>query len=217
MKYCVLIFFYLACYSFTIQAKKAAQLGMGVAVFNFDSTTVINFYKDTTDKNPEKQIEFFEDTSINSYNIRNLESYQATWLKPEALWIDYSFLNFRIEYISKNWIHLFVNNETGYCLWVKKSKLCEIKSWERYLRENVTVVDNLDPENNKVRVKPDLKADTIHTNPARGYSILKVSGEWIQVSYGLTEDGDLEGKGKPLGWIKWRDGDVLLIDYSLTC
>lgn len=73
----------------TVLAEGYGQvtLGIGIVKIEFDSNTVVDFYKSPTDRTFTKRIEFFDDKSINSWNIKNLER-EKTWLKPEVLWLD---------------------------------------------------------------------------------------------------------------------------------
>ena len=98
----------------TVLAEGYGQvtLGIGIVKIEFDSNTVVDFYKSPTDRTFTKRIEFFDDKSINTWNIKNLEREQ-TWLKPEVLRLDYSQFNFRCKSTNGEWLELIVNNDSG--------------------------------------------------------------------------------------------------------
>jgi|GEM_PF-2812445 len=71
-----------------------SELGIGIVSINFDDKTVIDFYESSDLNEKVKTIEFFDDKSINSWNIKDLENHQK-WLQPESLWLDYHQFSFR--------------------------------------------------------------------------------------------------------------------------
>ena len=109
-------------------------LGTGIVKIEFDEKTVVDFYKKPTDKVYFKRIEFFDDKSIDSWNIKNLEK-EKTWLKPEVLWLDYSQFNFRCKSTNGDWLELIVNNDNGQTYWIKKNKMTKFLTWEQYLKD----------------------------------------------------------------------------------
>jgi hypothetical protein len=56
-----------------IDSFSEIPLGIGIVRIQFEDKTIINFYKNPEDKSYSKQIEFFNDATINSFNIRNLD------------------------------------------------------------------------------------------------------------------------------------------------
>ena len=68
MRYSILVI------QFFLFLPSFGQLGEGIVRVAFDNTTHIDFYADTLDNKPDKQIQFFLDETINSYNIKNLNT-----------------------------------------------------------------------------------------------------------------------------------------------
>jgi hypothetical protein len=187
-------------------------LGTGIVKIEFDSKTVIDFYKRPTDKLHDKRIEFFDDKG--SWNIKNLKTEQA-WLKPEVLWLDYSQFNFRCKSTNGEWLELIVNNENGQTYWIKKNKTTMLLTWEAYLKQ-MFAVDRLANHKQTIRKQPSDTADEIKYEGRDCFQVKSLKGDWIEI---LTTDYCDEGKNKEKikgGWIKWRDGDKLLIEYHTT-
>ena len=68
----------------------------------------------------------------------------------------------------------------------------------------------------KIRKQPSDKADEIKYEGRDCFQVKSLKGDWIEIS---TTNYCDEGKNKDKiksGWIKWRDGDKLLIDYHTT-
>lgn len=104
----------------SISTFAQTNLGIGLISIKFDDKTILQFYSSINDKQPVKTIRFFNDESINSWNIKDLKN-QQKWLKPETLWLDYNFFVFRCEKLENDWFKVIVDNESGKSFWIKKS------------------------------------------------------------------------------------------------
>ena len=190
-------------------------LGTGVVKIAFDGKTVIDFYKHPTDKAHFKRVEFFNDIEINSWNIKNLEIEKA-WLNPEIIWLDYSQFNFRCKSTTTDWLELIVNNEPGLTLWIKRTKATTYLTWEQYLKD-ASQVDRLKETKQKIRKRPNDNADEIKYERQDCFQVKSMQGDWIEIFTPDTCDEVDEKSKVKSGWIKWRDGDRLLIEYYTSC
>jgi hypothetical protein len=190
-------------------------LGTGIVTIDFDDRTVIDFYKKSTDKNHYKRIEFFDDKEINSWNIRNLEI-ERTWLNPEVLWLDYSQFNFRCKSATANWLELIVNNDNGMTLWVKRTKTTTYLTWEEYLK-NASQVDRLEEFKQKIRERPNDKSAEIEYEGRDCFEVRSMQGDWIEIFTSDTCDEEGTTTKVKSGWIRWREGEKLLIYYYTSC
>jgi hypothetical protein len=129
MKLYFFIFFFLI---FPARFFAQTEIGIGLVEIHFDDKTVLEFYEKPIFSKPVKRIEFFNDETIKSWNIRNLEK-QQKWLNPESLWLDYHSFVFRTVARQKNWYQVIVNNQTGKNYWLRKQKVVQFKTWERFL------------------------------------------------------------------------------------
>ena len=192
------------------------DLGIGLVSIKFDNRTILHFFKNTTDNEPIKTIEFFTDTTINSWNIRNLEK-QEEWLKPESLWLDYSSFVFRCKTQTNEWYELIVNNENGQTFWLKKGELTEFLSWENYLN-GMFEIARLSDQKQKIRTLPNDNSEEIKYSGQDCFQIKSMKGDWIEIfTADYCDDGYTDSKTKiKSGWIKWRCGNQLLSEYFLT-
>lgn len=189
------------------------ELGLGLVSINFDDKTILHFFSSPYEKEPIRTIQFFNDLTINSWNIRNLEEHRK-WLKPELLWLDYSSFVFRCLTVQENWLKVIVNNETGETLWLKKSELTTFKDWESYLKE-MFGVKRLHDQPQKIRVLPADNSQEIIYQRQDCFQVKAMKEDWIEIVTAEYCDESNNMKIKS-GWIRWRQGNSLLIDYFTT-
>jgi hypothetical protein len=190
------------------------DLGVGLVSANFNDTTVLHLYASQADKQPAKTIEFFHDKTTNSLNIRDLDKHKQ-WLKPECLWLDYSSLIFRCKSQTNDWYKLIVNNENGQTLWLRKSEYIKFSNWSEFL-SGMFGVSRLPDKKQLIRVAPNGDSKEINYSGPDCFKVKSMNGEWIEI---FTPDRckDPENKTKiKSGWIKWREGNNLLIEYHIT-
>jgi hypothetical protein len=88
-------------------------------------------------------------------------------------------------------------------------------TWEEYLK-GMFSVDRLMEYKQKIRKGPSDTAEEIKYEGRDCFKVMSLSDDWIEI---FSTDYCDEGKNKDKirsGWIKWRDGDKLLIDYHTT-
>jgi hypothetical protein len=129
------------------------------------------------------------------------------WFWPEVMKLDYDLLFLRALTLTKNWIEVVVNTETGQTSWVDRHAVAFI-DWPDFLLD-VYAVEVTDPAANKVLLKP-LDHAAVLADASIPLTPLAVQGSWLQVS-----TNGLADRIVPTGWIRWRDGDRLLITFSL--
>ncbi len=90
--------------------------------------------------------------------------------------------------------------------------------WDSFLKVIPTDIYRLDAASNPLRKSPDDGGENIETKIKKEYFSLQVQamqGDWIEVN---VYDGECDGtKLLTRGWIKWRDANGLLIDFSYIC
>jgi len=207
-----LLCFFIFCIFLSINATAQTDLGTGLISIHFDSKTILHFYSMPTDKEPAKTISFFDDKSINSWNIKNLDE-QKKWLMPEVLWLDYDYFIFRCLKEDNGYYNVIVNNQTGKSYWIKKSAATVFSTYENYLKE-MFGVGRLTAM--PIKESPTEASATIKYSGTDCFRVRQMKGDWIEI---FTADYCDEDSGKPKiksGWIQWKQGNKLLIEYYLT-
>lgn len=194
----------------TINATAQAELGIGLASIKFNDKTVLKLYVDPYDREPKHIIEFYND-EIEGTTIRDAET-QEEWLKPEVFSIEYGQLIFRCKSESRFWAEIIVNNETGETLWLKKTKTTILSTWDIFLKEMFMVSRNSFQQ--EIRMQPNDTAQEITFDGEECFQVKAMKGDWIQI---FTADHcDEVGNRLKSGWIKWKEGEKLLIEYFLS-
>jgi len=76
--------FTLLLFTLSLSVFGQTDLGIGLISITCDSNTFLDFYRSPTDKTPAKTVEFYNDTTIHSWSIRNFDK-NKEWLLPEAM------------------------------------------------------------------------------------------------------------------------------------
>lgn len=195
-----------------IHAQSQTDLGLGLVSIDFDDKTVLEFFPDTLATSPVKVISFFDDSTINSWNIKDLKKHQE-WLRPEVLWLDYSAFTFRCSQQTTGWVQVIVNNETGLSLWLKRTPPVQFRNWETYLKEMFGVA-RLPEYPQPLRSAPTENSQAIAYEGEDCFIVKSMHGYWIEIaSPDYCDDLLLLEKS---GWIKWRNKNELLITYYTT-
>lgn len=183
------------------------EVGIGVVSINFDDKTLIEFYETSDLTKKLKIVEFFNDKSINSWNIKNLENHKD-WLVPESMWLDYGQFRFRCKTKMGNCFEIYVSDTKT--MWIQNQNFTEFKNWEEYLQTMFSVERSNKNEQN-IYSRPFSKSEIIESKKDC-FKVNEMKGEWIQVE---TAD-HCETKRKISGWIKWKTGNDILINYFTT-
>jgi hypothetical protein len=130
------------------------------------------------------------------------------WFVPEVMKLDYDLLFLRAVTLSQNWLEVIVNQQTGETRWVDRHAV-DFIHWPDFLLE-VFAVEIADPESNPLRIKPLSHASIVPVSAGAVLHPIAIQGDWMKVVVGEIPDSN-----SPTGWIRWRDGDRLLITYSL--
>jgi hypothetical protein len=201
---------------FSTQIRSQTEFGIGLVSIEFDDKTVLEFYSDTIAKEPEKVVEFFDDRTINSWNIKDLEK-QKEWLNPEVLWLDYFAFTFRCLIETDNWFEIIVNDESGKTYWLRKTETTKFKNWEEYLKDMFGIA-RLSSVPQKIRAEPTENSQEIKYQGMDCFVVTSMKGDWIEITTPDYCDENFTDSKTPLksGWIKWRQGNKLIIEYFTT-
>ncbi len=130
------------------------------------------------------------------------------WFVPELIKLDYDLLYLRAVTIARNWIEVLVNTKTGRTAWLDR-QVVDYTGWPEFFL-NVYSVELLTAIKNPLRIKP-LNNASIITDPGRNnLKPVAVMGEWMKVATMHEEPGAIP----KLGWIRWKEGNQLLITWS---
>lgn len=185
-----------------------SEIGIGFFKPNFYENPTLYFYGDI---NLEKGlIEHMPMDSLvftqNQYGEIST-SYAPPWLYPEHLKLDYGVMYFKVLGIGHDFVKVIANKANAQVSYVDKNH-GQFISWPEFLM-SINSVEFKEGSSGKVFSKPFEHAGEIAIEYAF-IQPLMVHEEWL---YGKFVDEQLKEKGK--GWIMWRKGNKLYINYSL--
>jgi hypothetical protein len=192
----------------SVAAQQGADAaGVGIVMPELQAGQVLRLYSPPdVDQMPDQTIPTDSVTIVQSeYGVEI--GYAPPWFAPELVKLDYELLHLRARTLTRYWIEVVVNQKTGETRWVDRQAV-RFAEWPTFLLE-VFAVEVIHPNSNPVRARPDKRSPVLSTARA-SLRPLAIQGDWMQVS----TDG-LADKIVPTGWIRWRDGNRLLVEYSL--
>lgn len=132
------------------------------------------------------------------------------WLDPETVKLDYDTITFRAVSLTNSWVEVVVHDQNlrwpPRTLWLARDAVA-FRSWAEVLLD--------------VHSVETARAAPLHAGPGtetprlgatasgRPLHVLRVLQSWVQVV-----DADA-GEGAPRGWIRWHDGEHLLVTINL--
>lgn len=132
------LFTLLTCLIFP-QIYGQSEVGIGVVSINFDENTKVGFYESSELKVKLKTVEFFNDASINSVSIRDLESHKD-WLNPESMWLDHYQFIFRCKTIQTDCFEVYVSDSETLAKEIKLSTPFDLLLSSSKPRKKLTIV-----------------------------------------------------------------------------
>lgn len=140
---------------------------------------------------------FFYDDSDGKFDFPNDK------FKPLAFHPDYFLLALTVTDKLNDRYEVTVNETTGLRKYLKDKNFLLFRTWEEHILSVFSV--DFNEANNPLLEKPSENADRAYYDKDEFYHPSQIKGEWLQVKWGS------EGSWK-YGWIKWKDGEKLLIE-----
>ncbi|MBK9175230.1 MAG: hypothetical protein IPM46_02605 [Flavobacteriales bacterium] len=194
--------------SFALQSATRA-LGMGMVSPRLEPGVLRFYAMPDLDQTPDHAV--VSDSLVFVQGDYHVEiAYAPPWFVPAHLKLDYDLLLMRATTVALHWVEAEVNSTDGRTMWISRSD-AGVVLWQDFLL-SVVAVEILDPSANPIRLKPLEHAAVLADGADALLKPLAVRGDWLMVS-----TNGLADRIVPTGWIRWRDGEKLLVDYSLLC
>lgn len=190
------------------KSEADSKLALGFFKPDFTSRSNLYFYgspnfdKPVSDNSPSDSIAF-QQLDGQRYDI----SYAPPWLVPEHLKMDYEILYFKIKSIHRDFVEIIVNKTNNRNAYVDRHA-GTIIFWPDFLL-TVQTIEFPQDLSQTVRVKPLSYAGQVSLD-FEFMKPIQIQNHWMKVD---LLDRDLKKTGS--GWIRWRDDEKMLIEYSL--
>ncbi|WP_200975309.1 hypothetical protein [Echinicola sp. 20G] len=184
------------------------MMGLGFFAPQVDDGNKLYFYN-----NPFQNYQNLNTTIYDSLVFMNDQngnpgiSYAPPWLLPEINKLDYGILYFRVLGAGREYIEIEVNVQTHQTAFIQRQSGM-LLFWPDFLLGMHSVEFN-QGEQTTVRIKPLSYAGEV-IQDFEFMRALEIKEEWMMVA---LLDTDFKEVGK--GWIQWRAGDQMLINYNL--
>ncbi len=140
--------------------------------------------------------------------------YGPPWLDIEVMKLDYDFLYLRAVTVWQHWVEVIVNASEPLprayprTMWVSREAV-QFKLWPEFFLD-VYSVEPIDATVNPLRSGPGEETANMGSREGQDYHVLAVQDSWM-----LVESTDSRESGMPRGWIRWSDGERLLVRFNL--
>ncbi|NHE56917.1 MFS transporter [Cyclobacterium plantarum] len=182
--------------------------GMGFFSPDFYENQVLYFYSEPNLEKPIQEHAVYDSITFRQNQHRQFEIATAPpWLVPDIMKLDYDMLYFKISSVSDEWVEIVVNAQNGQTAYISKYA-GNVVYWPDFLL-SVNSVEFLPGSEEKVRARPFSASGIIRT-PYEFMKPFKIKEDWAEV---FLLDGGFQRVGK--GWIQWKKGDKLLVQFNL--
>ncbi|MCB0795570.1 MAG: hypothetical protein KDB88_12610 [Flavobacteriales bacterium] len=187
-------------YNGSIQVE-VEVMGLGMARPDMRSS-VLHFLTGPDDERPVDSVVFAQGTGM----FAIVEA--PPWLLPAHMKLDYDILLLRVLALSRTAVEVEVNAPLRMSKWVPRDQV-DVLLWPEFLLA-VHSIEPIGTDDLVVRVKPLDHASEVAVREDAILRPLLVRGQWIKVSA-----EQLDHDQGVTGWLRWTDGDRLLISYAL--
>lgn len=194
----------------SLQSSQETEPAAGLGFFkpHFSETPVLYFYGNLNYEKPihdHPRIDsvVFKRTEYGGFDIASAPPF----LVPAHLKLDYNILYFRIVSVGRDFAEVILNEQTQQTAYVNRHA-GTILYWHDFFL-NVFSVEFPEGKQQPIRIKPLSHASEVQVQ-YEFLSPLEIKNEWMRVQL-MDENANAVGTG----WLQWRSGNSLLIEYSL--
>lgn len=208
-KVIAIAFCFTRCIFFALSQQVEPSLGIGIGVVS------INYVSQT---NKDKNIDFFLSPESKRFTVslqyideQLREGNGEFCIKPLEFMPTPGRILFRCIGETKQMYQVVVNESTKEVNWLKKEAMIEFHSWLSYLQGSQCIENNL--VSNPLRKKPRFNSDIVEAyNTCNKFEINLMKGEWIKISTSYMCDQGIQVDKPISGWIKWCNGDKIIVN-----
>jgi len=149
---------------------------------------------------------FYYDDSDGKYEYENDN------FRPFSFHPDYFTLALKLIGEKSNYYEVVVNEETKLKKYIKKNdKNLKFETWENHILKTFAIEFN--QKENPIRETPNGTLKKVDLSKIERFGAVEFKGEWLKINWDTEKNTDSDSKKTDFGWIKWKEGENLLIDW----
>ena len=193
-----------------------SKLPSGIGILNIDviKLPTLKFYNDTSQTKPLKVISVINKNG--KFGFKNQDEVPK-WFKPERIsfYEDNDILIIRVDTVIGNWFSIYINDK-GEKLWVKKDINNKYYTWANFFKNKVSnITKGLD--NLEIKQSSNDSSRTIKKIEKEDcFEVLEVKGEWMKIRTHSILECSTSKRPIKIGWLKWRQKDMLTIKFGMS-
>lgn len=174
-----------------------------LSVYNSDNSSYVSWcYENNYFKVKSDNYNLLEITTevLTDYNIN-----------PRAFYPEYQIIHFEVVEENEKYYEVILNAKNNTVKRIPKSSNWKYYTWEEYLK-TVYVMYGGD---NPLKAEPKEESNIIYKFNDYFFKVVKIKGDWAKIQ--CNDDCKECDKGNLEGWIKWKDGNKLLVSLGIIC
>jgi len=191
------------------------QLGEGVVKvlneFFYQNPVELKIYENKGDNNPMRTISITGD-AMSGFTVKGSD--YGSWLNPEYFDLEYVNVIFRYDRIEDGWTRVIYDNGSAATGWISPETPLSAHSWSDFFTNVTTSVSPIGTAD--IKAGPDDNAKTIRESSSQDcFEAVEVAGDWLKIRTNQTLECNEHPNPIESGYIRWRDGNNLLVKYGL--
>ena len=187
----------------TLENSIKNTIGLIVLSDKYGKNDFIRFYNE--DGSLWYEFTYYYDASDNEFEYAN-ENFS-----PFAFHPDYSLLALKCVGEDKGRYEVIVNEETGVKKFVRKDDpTLKFETWEKHILRTFSVL--FEEKENPLRENPNGELKKVEQSKIERFAAVEVKGDWLKVQWDTEDNPNNDLKKTDFGWIKWKEGEKLLIE-----
>jgi hypothetical protein len=192
----------------TLGEKHSLENTIGVITLNNKSHTKtrrLQFFNE--DGSLWYEFSFYDDAADHSFDRAK------TVFHPFSFHRDYFVLALKCVGKEANRFQVVVNESTRLTKFIRRpDDSFKFQTWKEHILERFAV--GFDPANNPLRTGPGENVRTLRLpSEAVTFHPLQIKGNWLKVSWNVSDDSKGKDKRVEYGWVKWKQNSELLIEF----
>lgn len=176
-----------------------------LTVLNADGTDYLSFLKG---KYLTVDGESYEPSEVNERRLCEQHNVCLRQFYPE-----YDIVHFDVLEENEDTYKVLIDDDNDITKLIgKDTSLLEFYTWKEYLTEYYL---SFNPESNPLREAPSEEASITYKYNDYFFKGVEVQGDWMKIR--CNSDCKECDKGDLTGWIKWKEGDKLLVSIGIIC